>query len=127
MIKIKAGITGIYTGSFGPHPCTVLDIKNPRHPEWWLLEFHNEDGVTVGWLPDGEDKTWGIVSRPGVSYLWLTTSDEHFRADEPANPGYYCCECNNHNKWAEANLTDNRHICYSCKSVYAWKYEGQWS
>jgi hypothetical protein len=39
--------------------------------------------------------------------------------------GYNCIECWNENVYAEANLTHDRFICFSCRASYGWKYDGE--
>lgn len=117
MKKIATGTTGIYAKV----PCVVSGITHPNHPEWQLLKFQDRNG-DIGWIPDQEDISWGIENIPGVTYLWLVAGDTAFISD---TLGHNCIVCNEYNKWAEPNLIDGRYICYSCKSTYAWKYEGQ--
>jgi len=36
--------------------------------------------------------------------------------------GHFCIECKNYYPYAEANMSDDRLLCYSCRSCYSWKY-----
>lgn len=38
--------------------------------------------------------------------------------------GHFCIECKNYFSYAESNTTDERLICYSCRTTYGWKYAG---
>lgn len=36
--------------------------------------------------------------------------------------GHFCIECKDYFPYAESNTTDDRLLCYSCRTTYAWKY-----
>lgn len=36
--------------------------------------------------------------------------------------GHFCIECKDYFPYAESNTTDDRLLCYSCRTTYGWKY-----
>jgi len=36
--------------------------------------------------------------------------------------GHFCIECKDYFPYAESNTTDDRLLCYSCRTTYAWKH-----
>lgn len=38
---------------------------------------------------------------------------------------YRCVECGEENTWAEANMTNDRFICFSHRTTVGWKYPGE--
>lgn len=44
-------------------------------------------------------------------------------ADKKKHNGCHCAECGNFNEYAEPNRPDGKHICYSCRESYRWKYK----
>jgi hypothetical protein len=87
-----------------------------------LMEFSD----TYGWEPDATDhKEWPGLNQ-AKTYWWVHDPKDNtsvFLGTQVG--GYNCVVCNNFNKYAEANLTEDRHICFSCRASYAWKYEDE--
>lgn len=104
------------------------------HPVNQYLVVFDEDtkGFWACW--PGRNKTIdGYLCDNNKFYWWLCSYDE-MKLDSSvssvavaADHSYNCVECNLENKYAEANLTKDRYLCYSCGDSYAWKYVGQFS
>ena len=118
--KLVAGTRVTYRGE----PATVTHEEN----NLYLIVF-DEGEVPFGYGWKGAHGNGGeLTLDPDRYYYWVYPTDLVVVSLPPLPPpksGYNCVVCNGRNEYAQANLNQDRHICFSCKDSYAWKYQGE--
>ena len=105
----------------------VLATVVAHGEEFILVKFDNkEDGY--GWPATKGMREGNVDLEAGEYYYWMYPND-CIMISVPSKvripTGLNCVVCNDRNEYAEPNMLGGKHICFSCRASYGWKYANQ--